>query len=318
MPASLLAFVLRRLAFLVATLFAVSVLIFALTQVLPGDVATMILGMSATPEDLATLRRQMGLERPAVIQYLDWLASVLKGDLGVSTRFKQPVTALLGERLMNSAKLAGVGLVFAIPGGILLGILAGLMHGRLADHVLSAVTLFGAAMPEFVTGALMIVVFSTWLGLFPPFSDIDAEMGLLQQTHRLVLPAIALNLVILAYLLRMTRASMIEVMASPYVLAAVLRGLPQRVVVLRHALPTALGPTLTVMALSVGWMAGGLVIVESMFGYPGLGRLLVFAIQNRDVPLVQAISIVVATIYALANLLADVLQRLLDPRTCDA
>ena len=315
---SLVAFVLRRLVLFVATLFAVSVLIFALTQVLPGDVATMILGMSATPEDLATLRRQMGLGRPAVIQYLDWFASVLAGDLGISTRFKQPVTALLGERLLNSAKLAGVGLMLAIPSGVFLGVVAGLRHGRITDHVLSAVTLFGAAMPEFVTGAVMIVLFSTWLGWFPPFSAIEAGMGVPEQAHRLVLPAFALNLVILAYVLRMMRASMIEVMASPYVLAAVLRGLPGRIVIVRHALPTALGPTITVMAISIGWMFGGLVIVESMFGYPGLGRLLVFAIQNRDMPLVQAISLVVAAIFALANLLADVLHRVLDPRTRDA
>jgi peptide/nickel transport system permease protein len=315
---SLPAFVLRRLVMLVATLFAVSVLIFTLTQVLPGDVATMILGMSATPEDLATLRRQMGLNRPAVIQYADWLGAVLGGDLGVSTRFKQPVTALLGDRLMHSAKLAGVGLLIAIPGGVLLGVVAGLRHGRTTDHVLSAVTLFGAAMPEFVTGAVMILLFSTALGWFPPFSAIEAGMGVWQQIHRLVLPAIALNLVILAYVLRMMRASMIQVMASPYVLAAVLKGLPRRTVILRHALPTALGPTITVMALSVGWMFGGLVIVESMFGYPGLGRLLVFAMQNRDVPLIQAICLVVAAIFALANLLADVLHRVLDPRTRDA
>jgi peptide/nickel transport system permease protein len=315
---SLVGFVLRRLAMLAATLLAVSVLIFALTQVLPGDVATMILGMSATPEDLATLRRQMGLNRPAVVQYVDWLTAVLGGDLGVSTRFKQPVTALLGDRLWNSAKLAGVGLVLAIPSGVLLGVVAGLRRGRLIDHALSAATLFGAAMPEFVTGAVMILLFSTWLGWFPPFSAVEPGMGIWPQLHRLVLPAIALNLVILAYVLRMMRASMIQVMASPYVLAAVLKGLPRRIVIVRHALPTALGPTITVMALSVGWMFGGLVIVESMFGYPGLGRLLVFAIQNRDVPLIQAICLVVAAIYALANLLADAAHRALDPRTRDA
>jgi peptide/nickel transport system permease protein len=315
---SLLVFVGRRLALLVVTLFAVSVLIFTLTQVLPGDVATMILGMSATPEDLATLRRQMGLNRPAVVQYVDWLTAVLTGDLGVSTRFKQPVTALLGDRLWNSAKLAAVGLLFAIPSGVLLGVEAALRRGRLTDYALSAVALFGAAMPEFVTGAVMILLFSTWLGWFPPFSAIEAGMSAWEQLHRLVLPAVALNLVILAYVLRMMRVSMIQVMASPYVLAAALKGLPRRIVIVRHALPTALGPTLAVMALSLGWMFGGLVIVESMFGYPGLGRLLVFAMQNRDVPLLQAICLVVATGYALANLLADVLHRVLDPRTRDA
>lgn len=315
---SLATFIARRVAFLVLTLFVVSVLIFSLTQVLPGDVATMILGIMATPEDLATLRQQLGLGRPAVVQYWEWLTSFLAGDLGTSTRFKQPVASLLADRLINSAKLASAGLLIAIPGGIALGVVAGLRHGRAADHALSGFTLFAAAMPEFVTGAVLIVVLSTWLGWFPPFSAIETGMGVAEQVHRLVLPAVSLNLVILAYMLRMMRASVIEVMGSPYVHAAVLKGLPRRVVIFRHVLPTALGPTLNVIALCIGWMAGGLVIVESMFGYPGLGRLLVFAIQNRDVPLIQAISLVVAGIFAFANLFADLLHRILDPRTRDA
>ena len=315
---SFASFILRRLAFLVVTLLVVSVLIFSLTQVLPGDVATMILGIMATPEDLATLRQQMGLGRPAVVQYWDWLSSFLAGDLGISTRFKRPVASLLADRLVNSAKLASAGLLLAIPGGLALGVIAGLRHGRTVDHVLSGFTLFAAAMPEFVTGAILIVVLSTWLGWFPPFSAIEPGMGLIDQVHRLALPAVSLNLVILAYMLRMMRASVIEVMGSAYVHAAVLKGLPRRMVIFRHVLPTALGPTLNVIALCIGWMAGGLVIVESMFGYPGLGRLLVFAIQNRDLPLIQAISLVVAGIFAFANLFADLLHRFLDPRTRDA
>lgn len=312
---SLPVFVLRRLVLLAVTLLCVSLIIFAITQVLPGDVATMIMGQSATPEDLAMIRKQLGLDRPATVQYLDWLGGALSGDLGISTRFSQPVASLLWERIVNTAKLAGAGLAIAVPLGIGLGIFAALRAGRPIDHVLSTATLFGTAMPEFVTGAVLIIVFATWLGWFPPFSAIEAGMGAGAQLHRLVLPAVSLSLVILAYILRMMRASLIEVIGSPYIRAAVLNGLPRYRVILRHALPTALGPTLTVLALSIGWMVGGLVIVENMFGYPGIGRLLVFAIQNRDIPLIQAISLLAATAYALANLLADVAGRMLDPRT---
>jgi peptide/nickel transport system permease protein len=308
------AFILRRLSLLGVTLFCVSLIIFAITQILPGDVATMIMGMSATPEDLATIRRQLGLDRPALVQYLDWLGGALSGELGTSTRFNQPVADLLWDRVVNTAKLAGVGLAFAIPAGIGLGIFAGLRAGRPIDHVLSTATLFGTAMPEFVTGAVSIIVFATWLGWFPPFTAIQAGMGVGQQLHQLALPAFSLSLVILAYILRMMRASVIEVISSPYVRAAVLNGLPRYRVILRHVLPTALGPTLTVLALSIGWMVGGLVIVENMFGYPGIGRLLVFAIQNRDIPVIQAVSLLAAAAYALANLLADVASRILDPR----
>jgi peptide/nickel transport system permease protein len=311
---SLPAFILRRLALLAVTLFFVSLIIFAITQILPGDVATMIMGQSATPEDLATIRRQLGLDRPATVQYLDWLGRAMRGDLGISTRFNQPVASLLWERIVNTGKLAGVGLAIAAPAGMLLGIFTGIRAGRPIDHVLSTATLFGTAMPEFVTGAVFIIVFATWLGWFPPFSAITAGMGVGEQLWLLVLPALSLSLVILAYILRMMRASVIDVLASPYVRAAVLNGLPRYRVILRHALPTALGPTLTVLALSIGWMVGGLVIVENMFGYPGIGRLLVFAIQNRDVPLIQATSLLGATVYALANLLADIAGRMLDPR----
>lgn len=314
---SLLGFVARRIAFLAATVAAVSLLIFALTQLLPGDVATMILGMSATPEDLATLRRHMGLDRPALVQYLDWAGRVLRGDLGVSTRFKLPVGPILRDALGNTMWLVAMGLASAIPIGLFVGVISGLRAGRVVDHTLSAAALFAASLPEFVTGAVLIVLMSTWLGWFPAFSPMETGLSLPERLHRLVLPSISLNMVILAYIIRMMRAGLIEVMATPYVRAAILKGLPLPTVIVRHALPTALGPAINVMAMSIGWMAGGLVVVESMFGYPGLGRLLVFAIQNRDIPLIQAISLLVATAYAFGNLLADILQRLLDPRTRD-
>lgn len=311
---AIIPFLCRRLVLLVFTLLAVAVLIFTITQLLPGDVATMILGMNATPEDLETLRRQLGLDQPPVMQFLGWLGGVLHGDFGMSTRFHRPVTDVLAEPLAKSALLAAAGASVAIPTGIVLGLLCALRRNSLFDQVVSGITIFAAAMPEFVTGGLLIVIFSTGLGWLPPFASAAANKPLLEVAAELVLPVASLSLVILAYILRMMRASAIEVLDSEYVKAAILRGLSRPHVILSHVLPIAMGPTLAVIALSIGWLAGGLIIVESLFGYPGIGRLLVFAIQNRDMPLLQAITLVIATVYALANLGADTIHRMLDPR----
>jgi peptide/nickel transport system permease protein len=308
-------FVVRRLLLLLFTLLAVSLLIFTLTQVLPGDVATMILGMSATPDDLATLRERLGLNEPFWDQYALWLGKALHGDLGISTRFDRPVTELIGDRLANSAILGGFGLAIAVPIGIGCGILAALKPQSSFDQTASSITIFAIALPEFVTGALLIMIFSSWLGWFEPFSTLDSTVTGWARVSRFVLPALALSFVVLGYILRMVRAEMIKTLRSPFVRTAELKGLKRRTIVLRHALPLAMGPAVTVIALCLGWIAGGLVVVESMFGFPGLGRLLVFAIQNRDVPLIQAISLIVAALYAGGNLLADLAQRWLDPRT---
>ena len=315
MTQSLPWFVIRRLLMLVVTLFAVSLVIFVITRVLPGDVATMILGQYATPEDLATLRRRLGLDQPASLQFITWLVAALHGDFGMSTRFQLPIAEVLRQPLRNSAVLGAAGVLFAVPTGLVLGLFCALRRGSIWDHLISGVTVFMAAMPEFVTGGLLVIVFSTWLGWLPPFAGSGGSQSLAQSASELILPVAALSLVILAYILRMMRASAAEVLASEYVKAAILKGLGRRRIFLRHVLPMALGPTLAVTALSIGWMAGGLVVVESLFGFPGIGRLLVFAIQNRDVPLLQTISLVVAGVYAVANLGADVAQRLLDPRT---
>jgi peptide/nickel transport system permease protein len=314
----LLRFLLRRTALLLLTLLGVSVLIFVITRVLPGDVATMILGQFATPEDLATLRTRLGLDRPATVQFFHWLGDILRGDLGLSTRFQQPIAVVLREPLRNSIILAAAGVLVAVPLGLVLGLFCALRRNSAWDHAISGTMVFAAAMPEFVTGGILIVVFSTWLGWLPPFASTGGQASLSGSVKELILPVASLSLVILAYILRMMRASAIEVLDSQFVKAAILKGLSRRRVFLFHVLPAALGPTLAVIALSVGWMAGGLVIVESLFGFPGIGRLLVFAIQNRDVPLLQAIALIIAAVYALANLCADLAQRFLDPRTAQA
>ncbi|MBT4969592.1 MAG: ABC transporter permease [Bacteroidetes bacterium] len=310
-------FILRRLLLIIVTLWAVSLIIFCITIVLPGDAAVMTLGMEATAEDLETLRHRLGIDRPKIIQYIDWVGGVLKGDLGMSIRYQKPIAPLLAMRVSNSLWLTGVGLLISIPIGLLFGIIGGLKPGRLIDHILSGASLYFTAMPEFVTGAVLITLFSTKLGWFPPFSEVEPGMPLLDRLYNLFLPAVTLSLVIVAYTLRMMRASLIEVMQSMYIRAAKLKGLPWPTLLFRHALPPALGPTITVIALSIGWMIGGLVIVESMFGYPGLGRLLIYAIDNRDIPLIQAISLIVACAYAFANLFADIACKLIDSRIKD-
>lgn len=307
-------FIVRRMALLGLTLLLVSVLIFALTQILPGDVAVMMLGQQATPEDLATLRERLGLNRPAHVQYLAWVTGILRGDWGESLRLGVPVQGVVMARFTNSLQLAVMAFALSVPLAIALGVVAGLREGRVLDRAISLACLFAVSLPEFVTGSVLILVFSVWLGVFPPSSTPGASTGILEQARNLFLPSVCLVLVMLAHSARMTRTSLIEVMSSNYVRTAILKGLRQREVVIHHALRNALAPTVTVIAMNIGWLIGGLVVVESLFAYPGLGRLLVFAISNRDIPVIQAASLVVAATYAGANLAADVLYGVLDPR----
>lgn len=307
-------FVLRRFVGMATTLFAVAVLVFAITQLLPGDVATMMLGMSATEEDLVTLRVQMGLDQPAWLQFIRWFGGLLHADLGVSQRYHKPVLEVLREPVARSAMLGGIGALVSIPLGLVLGAYCGARRGGAADRILSGGALFAAAMPEFVTGGVLIVVLSSWLGLLPAFAGAQADAGFGRRAAELVMPVTCLSLVLIAYILRMMRASVSTTLASEFVRAARLKGLSRRRIFVHHVLPISLGPTLQVIALSVGWLASGLVIVENLFGIPGIGRLLVFAIQNRDVALVQAITLLVALCFSLSSFCADAIHRAVDPR----
>jgi peptide/nickel transport system permease protein len=296
------------------TLLVVSITIFSITQLLPGDVATSILGQQATPEDLATLREQLGLNRPAYVRYVEWLGSFVQGDMGTSLRLDMPVAALISQRLGRSLVLAGLAFAVAVPLAIGLGVIAGIKRDSLADHIISVSTLGAVSMPEFVSGAVLIVVFSSWLHLLPPSSLVDPGAGFVESLRFLILPAATLMLVMLAHTARMTRLSVVEVLDSNYVRTAVLKGLRWRDVVLRHTLKNALLPSITIVAMNVGWLLGGLIVVETVFSYPGLGRLLIEAIQSRDVPLLQAITLLVAAAYTLSNLAADLLYGWLNPR----
>ena len=311
---SLWVFVARRLLFPALVLLMVSVVVFVVVQVLPGDVASMILGTDATPEDVATMREKLGLNRPAHIRYLEWIAGAVQGDWGTSLRLNQPVAPLIMTRMGNSAVLAGLTLLVAVPLAIGLGVYAGLRRGRFPDRIIAMVTLIGTSLPEFVWGNLLIIVFAFWFKWLPPSSLMDPGDPLFAQFKLLILPVATLTMVMLAYTSRMTRTSMIEVLEKNFIRTARLKGIGERQVILRHALPNALLPTITIVAMNIGWLMGSLVVVETVFSFPGLGRMMVFAVSNRDVPMLQMTVLVTAAIYCLANLLADVLYAYMNPR----
>jgi peptide/nickel transport system permease protein len=307
-------FLARRLLFMALTLWIVSVAIFAITEVLPGDVAQAVLGQQATEESLAVVRAKLGLDRSPVERYAGWITGAMRGDLGESLRMGVPVAPLLLERLGKSLALAALAFAMGVPLAIALGVIAGVFRGRWPDTAISVGTLVAVSLPEFVSGVLLILVFATWLRWLPPSSLIDPGANPLEVVHFLILPALTLTLVMLAHTARMTRTSMAEVLRTNYVRTAVLKGLRWRTVICKHALRNALLPTITVVAMNVGWLIGGLIIVENVFSYPGVGRLLLEAVSFRDVPLLQAVTLVTATVYGLANLLADLLYARLNPR----
>ena len=308
------AFVGRRLLLLALVLAIVSVLIFGIVQILPGDVAVMILGTSATPADLAALRQKLGLDRPAALRYVDWVRGVLRGEWGTSLLYQVPVRPLVLERLQRSAILGVLALGTAVPLAIGLGVVGALRRHRVLDQVIGVVTLVAVSLPEFITGTVLILLLAFRFPLLPPSSLVDPRASLLQAAPSLVLPTATLVLALLAHMTRMTRASMLEVLEQPYVRAARLRGLRPRRVVLRHALRNALLPTVGIVAINVGFLIGGIVVVETVFAYPGLGRLMVDAVNHRDVPVIQVAALLIALTYALANLAADLTYAYLDPR----
>ncbi|HEY7138824.1 MAG TPA: ABC transporter permease [Methylomirabilota bacterium] len=309
-------YVLRRLGLLVVTLLAISLLISGIIQLLPGDAAQQILGAWAerSGQTLAAMRVRLGLDRPWHERYLAWLDGVMRGDLGRSLALNQPIAPLLVERLGYSLRLALPALAIAGLASVVLGVLAAMRPNGLIDHAITAVTLTGVSLPAFVTGSLLILVFAGWLRWLPSASALLQGEGLVFWARMLALPIATLTLESLAHATRITRSSMIEVLKTPYVRTAVLKGVPRRVVLFKHALRNALLPTVTVLAFNFGWMLGGIVVVEQVFSYPGLGSLVLFAIEQRDLPLLQASMFFVAAGYCVANLAADVVYALLNPR----
>ncbi len=307
-------YVLRRLGFLLLTLLLTSLIVFAITQLLPGDVARVVLGREAGEAALSAYREEFGLNDPLPVQYGRWLVNFVRGDWGESLSTRTEIFPTVMQRLRNSLMLALVTLVIAVPLAVLLGVIAGLNEGRLADNAISIAALSVVGLPEFVTGLVLIELLSRRWRLFPANSSIPLEATFAEALPMLVLPALTATLVLLAYIARLTRAGVVEELKRPYVRTATLKGLPRRTVIVKHVLRNALLPTITVIAISFGWLISGLIVIENVFNYPGIGRLLVFAIDRRDLPTLQAITMITVLGFALANLLADLLYAALNPR----
>jgi peptide/nickel transport system permease protein len=303
----------QRLLLGVLTLFIISVVIFGATELLPGDLARELLGQSATDETLAALREQLGLNDPAPLRYWNWLAGVLQGDFGMSMATQKPISELVGARLGNTLFLALYAAALAVPFALLLGVLAALWRNSVFDRASNALALTAISFPEFFVAYILIL----WLaqsGLFPSMVLITGTTTTGELLYMAFLPALTLTLVVTAHMMRMTRAAIINLLASPYIEMARLKGMSPLRVVLRHAVPNALAPIINVVALNLAYLITGVVVVEVVFVYPGLGQLMIDAVSNRDIAVVQAIALIFASAYVLLNLLADVLSTITNPR----
>lgn len=309
-------YILRRLLFLVVTLLITSAIIFALTQLLPGDVARIILGREASQEQLTQFRAQYSLDQPPVQQYVNWLTGFIEGDWGRSfTGGGQPVRPLVEARLGNSMRLALMTLLISVPLSVLLGVIAALRENTWIDSLISLLSLSVVGLPEFVTALVFINGIALGVrGLGLPATSFVPNNTVEDWIRQLILPALTATLVLLGYISRLTRAGVIDELRKPYVRTAILKGLPRRVVIFKHVLRNALLPTITVIAISFGWLIGGLVVIENVYNYPGLGSLLVEAVKQKNIFLLQAIVMLVVFFFALANLLADVLYAVFNPR----
>jgi peptide/nickel transport system permease protein len=308
-------FVVRRVLLGVLVLFLVSVVVFAATQALPGDPALAILGRSATPQSLAALRRQLHLDQPVLSQYWSWIVGLLHGNLGKSLAGQEPVTTLLGPKLVNSGVLVLISAVVSIPLSIAIGSWAALKREKIFDQTSSNLLLLLAALPEFVVAVVLVILFATTVfHVLPAISSIPPGSRPWNNWAALVLPTITLVLAVAPYVARIMRASMIEVLESDYVEMARLKGLPERTVLVRHALPNALGPVFQVIALNLAYLAGGIIIIEYVFNYAGIGSAIQEAVINHDLPVVQALAMLIAAVYVTLNLLADVATILVTPR----
>jgi peptide/nickel transport system permease protein len=303
-----------RAALGVLTLLAVSAVIFICTQILPGDVASAVLGQQATPESLQVFRQELGLDKPAYIRYFSWLFGVLHGDFGVALTNQRNIFEELWPRFLNTLFLASYAAVLAVPIGVGLGILSALREGKLSDRFSNIVTLIAISVPEFFVGYILIILFAIDFPWFPSLATVFEGMGVGQRLYVATLPALTLVLVVTAHMLRMTRSSVLSIMSTPYVEMAFLKGLTRTRVISRHALPNAAGPIISVVALDLAYLVVGVVVVENVFVYPGVGQYMVDAVSKRDVPVVQACGLVFAAVFVGLNTLADIASILVNPR----
>jgi len=308
-------FIFRRLLLGIVVLILVSVLVFLATQALPGDPARAILGRTATPASLAALRRQLHLDQPVISQYWTWVTGLLHGNLGRSLAAQEPVSTLIGPRLVNSAVLVALAAVVSIPLSIAIGSWAAFRREKVFDVASSNLLLVLAALPEFVVGVLLVILLATTVShVLPSISLVPPGSHPWDNWSALVLPTLTLVIAVAPYVARIMRASMIEVLESDYVEMARLKGLPERTVLVRHALPNALGPVFQVIALNLAYLAGGIIIVESVFQYTGIGLAIQESVVNHDLPVIQALTMLIAAVYVALNLLADVATIMVTPR----
>ena len=310
----ILGLVAKRLGLGLVTLLVVSVLIFFAVELLPGDIAQAVLGQMATEETLAQLRLEFGLDRPAVVRYFDWLAGAVTGDFGTSLIDGEAVTAKITDRFINTLFLAAYAAVIAVPFAIALGIIVALLRNSIFDRVANVVTLTSISSPEFFLGYILILYLAVKWSMFPAIASLSSSMTFLELLERTFLPALTLVLVVTAHMMRMTRAAIINLLASPYIEMARLKGAPPWKVIVRHALPNAWAPIINVVALNLAYLVTGVVLVEVVFVYPGIGQLLVDAVAKRDFPIVQACCLIFAATFILLNLAADVGAILTNPR----
>tara|TARA_B100001123_G_scaffold40239_2_gene41427 strand:- start:1576 stop:2532 length:957 start_codon:yes stop_codon:yes gene_type:complete len=311
---SLLKVVAQRIALGLLTLFVVSIFIAFVVELLPGDITQAILGQSATPETVAAFRAELGIDRPAHERYFEWLKGMLTGDMGKSLANKREISELVGRRLSNTLFLGGFAAAIAVPLSLILGVLAALYRNSLFDRSVNSFTLTSISFPEFFVAYILILFFSVKAGWFPGISNISKDLALGDRVFRSLLPAATLTLVVVAHMMRMTRAAIINLLSNPYIEMAQLKGVRPVRVILHHALPNAWGPVVNVIALNLAYLVVGVVVVEVVFVYPGLGQLLVDSVSKRDVPVVQACSMIFAGVYILLNLFADIVSIVTNPR----
>jgi peptide/nickel transport system permease protein len=303
-----------RIGLGVLTLLAVSVLIFICTQILPGDVASAVLGQQATPDALKVFRHELGLDQPAYIRYFAWLFGVLHGDFGRALTNQRDIMEELWPRFVNTLFLAGYSAIISVPIAVGLGILAAIREGRPSDRIANILTLIAISFPEFFVGYILIIIFAINLALFPSLATVFPGMGVGERFYVATLPALTLTLAVLAHMLRMTRNAVLSVMSTPYVEMAFLKGLSRTRVVARHALPNAAAPIISLVALDLAYLVVGVVVVENVFVYPGVGQYMVDAVAKRDVPVIQACGLIFAAVFVVLNTLADILAILANPR----
>jgi len=318
-----LATVIQRLSLGLLTLFFVSVIIFSAIEFLPGDFGQAILGQAATAETVAAFRKELGLDLPAYVRYFDWITAALQGDLGTSFSGRgasggddrsRAVVELIGPRLWNTLFLAGMTAIIAVPLALFLGVTAALYRNSIYDRSVNAATLTTISFPEFFVAYLLILFLASLYPVFPSLANVSADTPLGERIYRSALPALTLTLVIVAHMMRMTRAAIINLLASPYIEMAQLKGVSKMNVILHHALPNAWAPIVNVIAFNLAYLVVGVVVVEVVFVYPGVGQLMVDAVTSRDIPVVQACALIFAATYILLNLMADIISIITNPR----